>query len=129
MIIIACTLILVLGAKESSLFNMIITIFNICLIIFIIILGSTHVDTDNYTPFFPTGMQGMFVGAGMVFFSYIGFDAVTTLAGEVKNPKRDMPIGIVGTLLIATVLYIGVSIGKSKNIFIFIFIFNKISQL
>jgi APA family basic amino acid/polyamine antiporter len=109
-VIITCTLILVLGAKESSLFNMIITVFNICLIVFIIILGATKVNTDNYTPFFPTGMQGMFVGAGMVFFSYIGFDAVTTLAGEVKNPKRDMPIGIVGTLLIATVLYIGVSV-------------------
>lgn len=110
--IIACTLILVLGAKESSRFNMIITVFNICLIVFIIILGGTEVNADNYTPFFPTGMQGMFVGAGMVFFSYIGFDAVTTLAGEVKNPQRDMPIGIVGTLLIATVLYIGVAIGE-----------------
>ena len=75
-------------------------------ILFIIILGSFHVNPKNWTPadpsdptkttFLPNGMKGVFMGAGTVFFSYIGFDSVTTLAAEVKNPKRDMPLGIIG---------------------------------
>lgn len=65
---------------------------------------------ENWDPFFPYGGQGVFSGAGIVFFSYIGFDSVTTLAGEVARPTRDLPLGIVGTLSIATVLYVGVSL-------------------
>jgi len=100
----------VFGAKESSTFNVFITLFNLLLISFIIILGAIYSKKENLVNFFPNGFSGVFTGAGIVFFAYIGFDAVTTLAAEVKNPKRDMPIGIVGTLLIATLMYMGVSL-------------------
>lgn len=101
-----CAAVLLIGARESSTFNVIMTVFNIGVILFVIVLGSIYVDTANWKPFTPFGFRNVFVGTGKVFFAYIGFDSVTTLAGEVKNPKRDMPIGVVGTLLIATTLYI-----------------------
>eukprot|EP01108_Squamamoeba_japonica_P009070 TRINITY_DN8319_c0_g1_i1.p1 TRINITY_DN8319_c0_g1~~TRINITY_DN8319_c0_g1_i1.p1 ORF type:complete len:388 (-),score=79.95 TRINITY_DN8319_c0_g1_i1:24-1187(-) len=80
------------------------------MILFIIIFGSMHIDTANYSDFAPFGVGGVMKGAGIVFFSFIGFDSVSTLAGEVKNPGRNLPIGIVGTLAIATVLYCAVAI-------------------
>lgn len=101
------------GVKESATFNKIVTVFNITAILFIIVTGAFYVDRTNYKEFFPYGFNGVFKGAAKVFFAYIGFDAVSTLAGEVKKPKRDLPLGIVGTLLIATTLYCGVAIGKS----------------
>lgn len=121
-IIAACIVILIVGAKESSTFNVCMTVWNIVIILFIIVLGSFYVDPANWSPlkvrpdypnqtsFLPNGMKGVFVGAGTVFFSYIGFDSVTTLAAEVKNPKRDMPLGIIGTLGVATLLYIAASL-------------------
>ncbi|KAF2075123.1 hypothetical protein CYY_003558 [Polysphondylium violaceum] len=109
-IIIICTIILVFGIKDSSRFNVIITMINIITILFFIITGSIYIDVKNWTPFLPFGMKGVFQGCSIIFFSYVGFDSVTTLAGEVKNPKRDLPIGIVGTLVIATTLYIGVTL-------------------
>jgi len=109
-----CTVILLFGAKKSSLFNKIITVVNLSVILFVIILGSIHVDRSNWTPFFPFGFTGVFQGAGTVFFSYIGFDSVTTLASESKNPKRDLPIGIIGTLVLATVVYVAVSLGMKS---------------
>lgn len=109
-IIIICTLILLIGAKESNTFNIVMTCFNVGIILFIIIIGSIYVQPENWKPLVPNGFQGVFAAAGTVFFAYIGFDSVTTLAAEVKNPKRDMPIGIVGTLFIATSLYIGASL-------------------
>jgi len=105
-IVLLCAAVLLVGARESSTFNVIMTVFNIGVILFVIVLGSIFVDTANWKPFTPFGFRAVFVGTGKVFFAYIGFDAVTTLAGEVKNPKRDMPIGVVGTLFIATALYI-----------------------
>ena len=105
-IVLLCALVLLIGARESSTFNVIMTVFNIGIILFVIVLGSIFVDTANWKPFTPFGFRAVFVGTGKVFFAYIGFDAVTTLAGEVKNPKRDMPIGVVGTLFIATILYV-----------------------
>eukprot|EP01103_Thecamoeba_quadrilineata_P020486 TRINITY_DN881_c0_g1_i1.p1 TRINITY_DN881_c0_g1~~TRINITY_DN881_c0_g1_i1.p1 ORF type:complete len:564 (-),score=100.83 TRINITY_DN881_c0_g1_i1:24-1715(-) len=109
-IILLCTLIILLGMKESAMFNLFMTCFNITLILFIIILGSTQVDTANWSPFVPNGVQPILQGTGTLFFSYIGFDAVSTLAGEVKKPSRDLPIGIVGTLGVVTVLYVGVAL-------------------
>lgn len=109
-IIVICFFILIMGVKDSAKFNLVITILNVTTITFIIIFGAFLVDTSNWKPFFPYGGQGVFKGAGIVFFSYIGFDSVTTLAGEVARPSRDLPLGIVGTLSIATVLYIGVSL-------------------
>jgi len=109
-IIILCSVVLVFGVKDSARFNLVITTINLCTILFVIILGAFYVDIKNWDPFLPLGISGAFSGAGTVFFSYIGFDSVSSLAGEVKRPSRDLPIGIVGTLLIATVLYVGVSL-------------------
>jgi len=109
-IIALCTLILAFGVKDSARFNLVMTVINVSTILFIIITGALYVDTRNWEPFFPFGLKGAFAGAGTVFFSYIGFDSVTTLAGEVERPGRDLPLGIVGTLLIATVLYVAVSL-------------------
>lgn len=121
LIIWACIVILIVGAKESSTFNVIMTFWNLAVILFVIILGSFHITKSNWHPqkvggepgetsYLPNGMNGVFVGAGTVFFSYIGFDSVTTLAAEVKNPKRDMPLGIIGTLGVATILYVAASL-------------------
>jgi len=109
LVCLACTGLLLLGVKESARFNLIITALNILIIAFIVIVGSTQVDTANWKPFLPYGITGTFRGVGTVFFSYIGFDSVSTLAGEVKNPKRNLPIGIIGTLAIASSLYVAVS--------------------
>ncbi|EGG18372.1 putative cationic amino acid transporter [Cavenderia fasciculata] len=115
-IIIICTGILVFGVKDSARFNLSITILNITTILFFIIFGAFYVDISNLNPFLPYGMNGVFQGCSRIFFSYVGFDSVTTLSGEVKNPKRDLPVGIVATLGIATVLYVGVTIVLSGMI-------------
>lgn len=93
-IVLLCTAILLSGVKESARFNIGITSFNILIILFIIVLGSFYTKVDNWTPFLPFGMKGVLKGTGTVFFSYIGFDSVSTLSGEVANPKRDLPLGI-----------------------------------
>ena len=108
-VIIICTCVLIVGVQESAWINLGMTVFNIILILFIIIYGSFFVNVANWDPFFPFGVEGVFRGAGIVFFSFVGFDAVTTLAGEVSNPKRDLPVGIVGTLTFVTLLYCAVS--------------------
>jgi len=82
------------------------TVLNISTILFLTVLGGFYVTTSNWSPFFPFGLNGVIQGAGKVFFSYVGFDAVTTLAGEVKKPKKHLPIGIFTTLTTATFLYI-----------------------
>ncbi|GAM25443.1 hypothetical protein SAMD00019534_086180, partial [Acytostelium subglobosum LB1] len=109
-IVIVCTIVLVFGVKDSAKFNMTITTINILTILFFIILGAVYFDKANFQPFMPFGMNGVFTGCSKVFFSFVGFDAVTTLSGEVKNPKRDLPLGIVITLTIVTTLYCLVSI-------------------
>ena len=92
-ICIFCTVILLFGIKDSSRFNLIITAINLLIIFFVIALGCFHINSANYSPFFPYGVQGTWAGVATVFFSYIGFDSVTTLAGEVKNPGRALPLG------------------------------------
>jgi len=109
-IIFICSVIMIVGVSESAWVNLIMTIFNLILIIFIIVYGAFYIDTANWTPFLPYGYSGVFNGAAVVFFSYVGFDSVTTLAGEVANTKRDLPIGIVGTLGMVTLLYCLVSL-------------------
>ncbi len=116
-IIAVVTTLLVVGIKESARFNNIIVFVKLAVIL-IFIVGAVHaIDPANWTPFIPanTGMpehfgwSGVMTGAGIVFFAYIGFDAVSTAAQEAKNPQRDMPIGIILSLIICTVLYIVVS--------------------
>lgn len=107
-----CTLVLVTGAKESSRFNNIMTVLNLSMLAFVLIagLGTDTVDSANLEPFLPEGMSGVARGAGLVFFAFIGFDMVACLSEEVKNPERNMPLGIVGSLLISTAIYVSVAL-------------------
>ena len=94
------------GTRESALVNNIIVVVKLAIVLFFIALGVGHVNSGNWTPYFPYGWTGMLGGAAFIFFAYIGFDAVSTAAEETKNPARDLPIGIIGSLAICTVLYI-----------------------
>jgi APA family basic amino acid/polyamine antiporter len=86
-----------------------VVLIKLAVILFFIGIGSTSVNPDNWTPFMPQGFAGVGAAAAIVFFAYIGFDAVSTAAEEAKNPKRDVPIGIIASLGICTVLYIAVA--------------------
>lgn len=79
-------------------------------ILLFIVVGVFYVEPTNWKPFTPFGTSGILSGAALVFFAYLGFDAVSSAAEEVKNPQRNMPIGIIGSLLICTVLYVAVSL-------------------
>ncbi len=107
------TAILVRGIKESAQFNSAIVIVKVAVVLFVIGLGITYVDTSNWghdwATFAPFGFSGIGAGAAYIFFAYIGFDAISTTAQEAKNPQRDLPIGIIASLLICTVLYISVA--------------------
>lgn len=100
---------LIRGVTEVAKFNNIIVMIKLAVIALFIVLAVGHVKTANWHPFMPYGWKGVFKGAAYVFFAYIGFDAVSTAAEEVKDPKHDLPKGIVGSLLICTVLYIVVA--------------------
>ncbi|HVT39154.1 MAG TPA: amino acid permease, partial [Gemmatimonadaceae bacterium] len=107
------TLILVVGIKESATFNNVIVFVKMAIVVLVIGFGFMYVNTDNWHPFIPAntgpgtyGWSGILRGAGVVFFAYIGFDAVSTAAQEAKNPQRDLPIGILASLAVCTVLYI-----------------------
>jgi APA family basic amino acid/polyamine antiporter len=108
-IVTVITLVLVWGIRESARFNAIMVGIKIVVLTFFIIIGFFWVKPPNWTPFAPNGWAGISAGAAIVFFAYIGFDAVSTVAEETKNPKHDLPIGIIGSLLICTVFYIVVS--------------------
>nr|HEX4313556.1 amino acid permease [Kofleriaceae bacterium] len=120
-IILALSLLLIRGTKESAFVNGLIVVTKLTIVVMIIILGWSYIDPANHTPYIPDpqivkdsqgvehnygGIMGILGGAGVVFFAFIGFDAVSTAAQETVNPKRDMPIGILGSLVICTVLYI-----------------------
>ena len=118
LIIAVMTALLVVGIKESANVNNIIVIVKIIVVLLFIIFGVSYVDTSNWTPFIPQntgefgkfGWSGIAAGAGVIFFAYIGFDAVSTAAQEAKNPQKDMPTGILGSLFVCTILYILVSL-------------------
>ncbi len=115
-VIIICIIsfILIRGIKESARFNDVIVILKVTVVVFFIGIGYFFINYKNYHPFLPAntgsfgafGWTGVLAAAGQIFFAYIGFDAVSTAAQEARNPKRDMPIGIIGSLAICTVLYI-----------------------
>jgi APA family basic amino acid/polyamine antiporter len=126
-IILILTLILVKGIKESASLNAVMVAIKVGAVLFVILVGMTFINTanwDNFAPYGWTGINifgyqvagehrgnqpiGMIAGAAIIFFAYIGFDAVSTQAEESKNPQRDMPIGIIGSLIICTILYIAV---------------------
>jgi basic amino acid/polyamine antiporter, APA family len=104
------TVILVIGIKESARFNAGIVMLKVSVVLFVIILGLKYVDTSNWghdwASFAPMGFSGIGAGAAYIFFAYIGFDAVSTTAQEAKNPQRDLPIGIIASLIVCTILYI-----------------------
>jgi APA family basic amino acid/polyamine antiporter len=108
-IILLITALLMRGTSESDTVNKTIVAVKLLVVLFFIVIGSRHIDPANWHPFAPFGFNGIINGAGLVFFAYIGFDAVSTSAEEVKNPGRDLPRGIIGSLLVCTVLYIIVS--------------------
>jgi basic amino acid/polyamine antiporter, APA family len=125
LISIAVTLLLIRGIKESASFNSIIVLVKVLVVILFIIAGIGYVNTSNLgigcvvgspgcAEFNPFGVSGIITGASVIFFAYVGFDAVSTAAQEAKNPQRDMPIGIMGSLAICTVLYVlvaGIMVG------------------
>lgn len=110
LIITAITALLIIGVKESARINTVIVVVKVAVILLFLYLGFSHIDPANWNPFLPFGWGGVVTGAAIVFFAYIGFDAVSTTAEEVRNPQRDLPIGLLGSLLIATVLYVAVSL-------------------
>ena len=117
MIILILTAILARGTKESSLFNNVIVAIKVAVVLAVIIFGASSVNLANWTPLVPEntgefghfGWSGVIRGASVVFFAYIGFDAVSTAAQEARLPQRDVPIGILGSLIICTILYIAVA--------------------
>lgn len=125
LISIAVTLLLIRGIKESASFNSLIVVVKVLVVVLFIIAGIGFVNTNNLgigcevgapgcAEFMPFGLSGVVTGAAVIFFAYIGFDAVSTAAQEAKNPQKDMPIGILGSLAICTVLYIlvaGIMVG------------------
>lgn len=109
LIIAIITLILIKGVRESATFNNIIVGIKVTVVLLFIMIGVFHIKPSNWHPFMPFGWNGVFQGAAIIFFAYIGFDAVSTAAEEVRNPQKDLPKGIIGSLLFCTVLYIVVS--------------------
>jgi APA family basic amino acid/polyamine antiporter len=120
-ILLILSALLIRGTRESAFVNTIIVITKVAIVLMVIVLGWSFINPANHTPFIPPassytppgdvpheygGLMGILGAAGVVFFAYIGFDAVSTAAQEAKNPKRDMPIGILGSLVICTVLYV-----------------------
>ena len=104
------TTLLVIGIKESARFNNFIVIVKLAVILFFIVLGLFFIKPENWSPFMPFGWSGVMTGAAIVFFAYIGFDAVSTTAEETKNPQRDLPVGIIVSLLVCSSLYIIVAL-------------------
>lgn len=116
-LVVLVSTLLYVGIKESSRINNIIVFIKVAVILLFIGFGISYINTDNWTPFIPEntgsfgsfGISGIFTGAAVIFFAYIGFDAISTAAQETKNPQKDMPIGILGSLVVCTVLYIAVA--------------------
>ncbi len=105
-IVVLITLLVYRGIKESKKSTNAMVIFKIFIILFVIVLGFFYVDSSNWMPFMPNGFKGVLAGVSAVFYAYIGFDAISTTAEECKNPQRDLPKGMIYSLLICTVLYI-----------------------
>jgi APA family basic amino acid/polyamine antiporter len=117
LITLAVTVLIVIGIRESANVNAVVVIVKLAVVVIVILGGVAFVNAANWTPFIPEntgtfgeyGWSGILRGAGVIFFAYIGFDAVSVAAQESKNPQKDMPIGILGSLVVCTILYILVS--------------------
>ena len=106
LIVAAVTVLLIFGIRESATANTAIVIIKLAVVVFVIAFGSFMVNPTNWHPFMPSGFSGVMGGAAIVFFAFIGFDAISTTAEETKNPRRDLPIGMISSLVICTVLYV-----------------------
>lgn len=114
LIVLLVSLVLIRGTQESAILNAILVILKIAVVLVFIAIGYSYINPTNYTPYIPEptgifgefGYTGILKGAAVVFFAFIGFDAVSTAAQEAKNPQRDMPIGIIGSLIVCTILYV-----------------------
>jgi APA family basic amino acid/polyamine antiporter len=109
-IVAAITVVLVVGIRESATINTTMVLLKLVVLGFFVVVGWNYTRIGNFHPFAPNGWAGVQAGAAIVFFAYIGFDAVSTVAEETRNPKRDLPIGIIGSLVICTVIYIVVAV-------------------
>lgn len=113
-----CSMLLYVGIRESAKFNNAIVVIKLTVLALFVVFGAMHVIPQNWVPFIPDntgtfghyGWSGIFRGAGVIFFAYIGFDSISALAQETKNPQRDMPIGIIGSLIACTIIYIAVAL-------------------
>ena len=108
--VVAIASLLTIGIKESARLNTIMVFIKVAAILLFIVVGVFYVEPANWTPIMPFGVSGVLTGAALVFFAYLGFDAVSAAAEEVKNPQRNMPIGIIGSLVLCTILYVIVSL-------------------
>jgi APA family basic amino acid/polyamine antiporter len=109
-IVVLITWVLVIGIRESAWFNTSMVVLKLAIIAFFVVFGAFFVETVNWKPFAPNGTAGIFSAAAIIFFAYIGFDAVSTAAEETRNPKRDMPIAIIASLVVCTVIYMAVAL-------------------
>jgi APA family basic amino acid/polyamine antiporter len=118
LIVAILTSVLYVGIRESTRFNNLIVYIKVSVVLLFVFVCYKYINLDNWTPFIPEntgkfgefGWSGILRGAGVIFFAYIGFDAVSTVAQEAKNPRRDMPIGIIASLVVCTILYIAVAL-------------------
>ena len=104
------TWVVLIGIRETARFNTGLVIAKLVIVGFFLVLGSMYIHPENWVPFAPNGIKGVSSAAAIIFFAYIGFDAVSTAAEETRNPQRDMPIGILASLIICTVLYVAVAV-------------------
>ena len=109
-IVLILTILLIKGVKESTKVATIMVGVNMFIILSFIVVGAFYVKPEHWVPFAPNGMEGIFTGAFVIFFAYVGFDAISTAAEETNNPQRDLPIAIMGTLVLCTVMYILVAL-------------------
>ena len=105
LIVVAVTVLLFVGIKESARVNTVMVVIKLIVLAFFLVIGAYHIKSENLTPFMPNGWPGVQAGAAVIFFAFIGFDAVSTAAEECRNPRRDLPIGILGSLAICTIIY------------------------
>jgi APA family basic amino acid/polyamine antiporter len=110
LIVMAITWLLLRGARESATTNNWLVVLKLAVLALFVIAGATHINSANYHPYAPNGFTGIHNGAAIVFFAYIGFDAISTAAEETKNPQRNLPIGILGGLAICTLIYVIIAV-------------------
>ena len=110
LVVVGITWVLVIGVRESARFNTTMVVLKLAIIVFFLVLGSFYIKPANWLPFAPNGFKGISSAAAIIFFAYIGFDAVSTASEEARNPQRDIPFAIMASLVICTIVYIAVAI-------------------